>query len=199
MASETLKKKLIFFSAFNYFFVIFLFLAIIYSQPTKKKQRLLPRPVTGLGRNESTAGEELREQRTDTWRKEQARKLRDPPTTLYIHPGTTTRWSNQGQSKVGSVRRLVVLVPFHTTNSTQCFHPPEKKNKSECEKGFGDRPFHILFATARASNRILARALIACSSASNTSTRPTVCVLCTKYVFVYEYINTCILDYSTYT
>lgn len=129
MASETLKKKLIFFSAFNYFFVIFLFLAIIYSQPTKKKQRLLPRPVTGLGRNESTAGEELREQRTDTWRKEQARKLRDPPTTLYIHPGTTTRWSNQGQSKVGSVRRLVVLVPFHTTNSTQCFHPPEKKKK----------------------------------------------------------------------
>jgi hypothetical protein len=44
----------------------------------------------------------------------------------------------------------------------------------------------------RASNRILARALIACSSsASNTSTRPTVCVLCTKYVFcirIHEYM-----------
>ncbi len=109
------------------------------------------------------------EQRTDTWRKERVRKLRDPPNT--IHPGQP-RWSNQRQSKEG----LLLLVPFHTTHSTKPF---SHTRKSGCEKGefwpystsVCGTDLFTFWATARASNRILARALIACSSNIHSTDR----------------------------
>jgi hypothetical protein len=75
MATENLEKQIDFLALLIIFLIISLFGYNLYSQPTKKNKRLLPRPVTG----ESTAGEELREQRTaDTWRKEGARKCAGP-------------------------------------------------------------------------------------------------------------------------
>jgi hypothetical protein len=104
MALENLEKEIDFLALLIIFLIISLFGYNLYSQPTKKNKRLLPRPVTG----ESTAGEELREQRT---LRHVAKGRSSEVCGTHLTPIESTLaqqhvWSNQGQSKVGSVRRL---------------------------------------------------------------------------------------------
>ncbi len=101
MATENLEKQIDFLALLIIFLIISLFGYNLYSQPTKKNKRLLPRPVTG----ESTAGEELRNKGPPTrGERKELGSVRDPPNPYRIHPGTTTRLvkSRPVKSRVGS-------------------------------------------------------------------------------------------------
>ncbi len=167
-----ISKKRLIFSAFNFFnFLISLFGYNIYSQPTKKNQKAAAATRQRSKERMNLKGRRgIEEQRTDTWRKERARKLRDPPTTTPIHPGHHV-WSNQRpvKSRFGPYRGF--CCPFsHTQSSKRFFTHP----KSKCEEGqmlarlystllysgVGTDLF-TFWATARASNGILARAVTA--------------------------------------
>jgi len=80
MALENLEKEIDFLALLIFFLIISLFGYNLYSQPTKKNKRLLPRPVTG----ESTAGEELRGTKDPPTRGERKElgSVRDPPNPI---------------------------------------------------------------------------------------------------------------------